>query len=215
MNELIPQLQQRFTAPLPGIAAQMEMMNSNRPINVPLDFTPKNPKEAAVLCLLFPKENGWHIGLMKRTTHPQDKHSGQVSFPGGKYEEDDPNYAFTALRETEEEFGIPRDDIHLIGKLTPLYIPFSNFLVHPFVGYCDPMPHIQPDKDEVAAILQPSLSHLLLPETVKVGNFRSPLGWEAKNVKYFDVDGEVVWGATSMILNEFLTLVRELSTQQQ
>ena len=144
---------------------------------------------------------------MKRAANIHDKHSGQISFPGGKHEASDPNYEFTALRETEEEFGVSADQIEILGKLTNLPVPASNFLIHPYVGYCKTMPNFTPDASEVAAILQTSISHLLDPATLKIKDWSNPSGWSIKNVPYFDVKDNVVWGATAMVLSEFLEIV--------
>lgn len=210
MKDFIKQLEQRFQAPLPGMKAQSQMASFSRLTKEYQYKIPKNPRrEAGVLCLLYPKNNTWHIPLMQRTTRKHDPHSRQISFPGGYHEESDPDYEFTALRETEEEFGIPAKDIQIIGKLTPLYIPVSEFLVHPFVGFLKNEPQFVPDASEVEAILEPTLEHLLKDNTKKLTPMTFSSGFTMDNVPYFDVNGEIVWGATSMMLNEFLTIVKE------
>ncbi len=211
MKKFIEELEKQLAFPLPGLEAQMKMATFRKTDKAEDFLPPKTFKKAAVLCLLYPKGANWHIALMKRTTHEHDKHSGQVSFPGGRYEETDADYGYTALRETEEELGIPMKDITLIGKLTDIYIAPSNFMVYPYVGFCETVPNFKPDRSEVAEILEPSITHLLDPATIKTGDFNSPNGWTASNIRYFDVNGEVVWGATSMLLNEFLEVVRKFS----
>jgi 8-oxo-dGTP pyrophosphatase MutT (NUDIX family) len=210
MEIFIKALKEQLQSPLPGWKAQKKMASLSHPENRDiLDFeVPDTWKTAAVLCLLVPKDNEWHIALMKRSANKHDKHSGQISFPGGKHENNDPDYKFTALRETEEEFGIPTDQIEILGKLTALPVPASNFLVYPYVGYCKTIPDFILEKAEVASIVQPSISHLLDPANLKVKDWSNPSGWSMKNVPYFEVENHVVWGATAMMLAEFLEIVR-------
>ena len=212
MEAFIKALKKELQEPLPGWNAQKKMTSLSRPENRDvLNFkVPDTWKTAAVLCLLIPENDEWHIALMKRTTNKHDKHSGQISFPGGKHEDDDPNYEFTALRETEEEFGVSSHQIEILGKLTALPVPASDFLVYPYVGYCSSKPVFSPDKSEVAAIVQTPVSHLLNPANLKVKDWSSPSGWSMKNVPYFDVDNNVVWGATAMMLAEFLDIVTKV-----
>jgi 8-oxo-dGTP pyrophosphatase MutT (NUDIX family) len=135
-----------------------------------------------------------------------DRHSGQISFPGGKLEDSDPSPAFAALRETEEEIGVEMNKVNLLGKLTDLYIPVSNFLVYPFVGFMEEEPVFRRQESEVASIVESPLDHLLTPETRGVTHLSIQNGLTIPDVPYFDVDGHVVWGATAMMLNEFLEL---------
>ncbi len=209
MKSFIKALKKQLQEPLPGWNAQKKMMSLSRSENRgTLNFkVTETWKTAAVLCLLVPNNDKWQIALMKRATNKHDKHSGQISFPGGKHEKSDPDYEFTALRETEEEFGIPTDEIEILGKLTSLPVPASDFMIYPYVGYCKTMPTFTPEKSEVAAILQTSVDHLLDPATLKVKDWSNPSGWSIKNVPYFDVEDNVVWGATAMVLAEFLEIV--------
>lgn len=204
-HNLIAALRQALQAPLPGPAAQSRMASFTRQLNTrPYQIPAQPEKEAAVLCLLYPDGAHWRIPLMQRAAHEGDKHSGQVSFPGGRYETTDPSYAFTALRETEEEFGIPAHEVELLGALTPLYIPVSGFLVHPFVGVMNHRPDFRPDPSEVAHILTPTLDHLLEPSTLRHEDLHTPQGFPLRQVPHYAVEGRRVWGATSMMLCEFL-----------
>ena len=123
-------LREALLQPLPGAEAQEKMMGrvKSMPQEIPADARP-----SAVLCLLFPVNDEPHILFMKRK-EDNTAHSGQVSFPGGRYEEQDANYKTTALREANEEVGILSSDVEILGALTSLYIPVSNFNVYPFVG---------------------------------------------------------------------------------
>lgn len=212
MNDFIKKLKDQLAQPLPGVEAQDKMASFRRKLGKLNYEIPKNPKkEAAVMCLLFPKNDQWHVALMERVAHEKDKHSGQVSFPGGRYEEEDATYEYAALRETEEEIGVPMKDMTVIGKLTQLYIPVSDYLVHPFVGYCKKTPKFKLAPNEVELLLEPSIKHLLKPETIKQKTFHSPHGWELKDVSHYDVEGKIVWGATSMIMSEFLAVVENMT----
>lgn len=204
-SDFITALRQTLTAPLPGAAAQRRMASFTRQLDTRPYEVPTHPeKEAAVLCLLYWDGDNWRIPLMERAAHEGDKHSGQISFPGGRHETTDASYAHTALRETEEEFGIPATAVEVLGALTPLYIPVSGFLVHPFVGVMHTAPVFRPDPAEVADILTPTLSHLLQPETLCHNDLHTPQGFLLRQVPHYAVEGRKVWGATSMMLCEFL-----------
>ena len=138
-----------------------------------------------------------------------DTHSGQMSFPGGKHDQTDFDLRHTALRETQEEIGVDPNGINIIGQATPLYIPVSNFLAHPYVGVMDHRPEFIKEEREVAEIVTTPLLDLI--EYVEPSSIDIPYGQGLvlKNVPYFDVKGKVVWGATSMMLNEFLIALRK------
>ena len=132
-------------------------------------------------------------------------HSGQVSFPGGKKEESDRSLEDTALRETEEEIGIKKNDVKVIGHLSELYIPTSGFLVQPFVGYLNKKPLFHPDKNEVQKLIEVPLFLIMDDGIVKETTILKSKTRNQKSeirIPYFDIHGEVVWGATAMILSE-------------
>ena len=121
-------------------------------------------KTACVMALLHPKNEELFVTFIKRAaSHPDDKHAGQIGFPGGKFEEGDHSLAMCALRETEEEIGINKADIEILGELSSLFVFASNFMVHPFVGYLDYTPHYTPQVEEVAGILEVPLQTLVDP----------------------------------------------------
>ncbi|MFT6148189.1 MAG: 8-oxo-dGTP pyrophosphatase MutT (NUDIX family), partial [Saprospiraceae bacterium] len=125
---------------LPGRVAQHDMAHGARKTWLNHYKRPENAKVAATLTLLYPKQNQWHVALMERVSHAKDKHGGQVSFPGGKAEKSDVDLKYTALREAEEELGIPKSEVNILGQMTELYIPVSNFLVYPFIGFTKKAP---------------------------------------------------------------------------
>jgi 8-oxo-dGTP pyrophosphatase MutT (NUDIX family) len=205
----IQQLQARFAAALPGTEAQFKMTHSIRVHSTP---PRSDAKIAAVLLLLYPKNETWHTVLIRRvaTGNPDDKHSGQVSFPGGKQDATDKNLAHTALREVEEEIGIPQENIEILGQLTELYIPVSNFLVYPFVGYTKEMPVFKLQATEVKAVLEVPIAHFCTDLHRKTTDMRFSPHIILKEVPYFDVFGNIVWGATAMMLSEFSEIAAPL-----
>jgi len=163
--------------------------------------------DSAVLVLLYPVNAKIYTVLMLR---PQEQgvHSGQVSFPGGKYEETDGTFMNTALREAGEEMGIIKEQVIIVGELSPLYIPPSNFLVHPFVGYMTEKPVIQPSKDEVKQVIEANIE-LLLDDTLKDRKIIEVRGYKI-DTPFYNIYGNVVWGATAMILSELEDLLRRI-----
>lgn len=159
---------------------------------------PGNPKLAAVLVLLYPVEGALHFVLTRRTEYP-GVHSGQISLPGGKREGDE-EYPQTALREAQEEVGVLCDSVELIGALSPLYVPPSDYLIHPQVGVCHARPTFRPDPGEVAEIIEAPLT-VILDESVKgieeVTRYERPF-----TIAYYNIFGHKVWGATAIMLSE-------------
>jgi len=207
----ITALKKQLSHPLPGQAAQAKMASGTRS---KFPTVPKEAKEACVLCLLYPKADKWHIALMRRvsSTNPKDRHSGQMSFPGGKMEATDASYEQGALRETEEEMGIPAEAIEVLGKLTPMYIPVSNFIVYPFVGMLATTPTFIPEVAEVKQIVELPLKLLLNKKTRQIRDI-TIRDYTIKDVPYFNVFGNVVWGATAMMLSEFVEVIRKVEEE--
>lgn len=209
--ELIEKLKERLKEPLPGLEAQLKMMSSGLIKNDPNMYhnVASNAKKACVMLLLFKKENQWYTVLMERPESPY-AHSKQISFPGGGLEKEDHTLEAAALRETEEEFGIPSQNITIIGRLSHLYIPVSNYLVHPFVGYLTEPPTYIPDPSEVAEIIEVLVEDLLNPNLTKTTKIKTSSGLLLKDVPYFSVNNKIVWGATAMMLSEFVEIVKVL-----
>ncbi|GAB4496191.1 MAG: CoA pyrophosphatase [Saprospiraceae bacterium] len=204
----IKRLRDRLAEPLPGREAQYKMGFARRLEELRLNpATPPEAKVACVLNLLHRQEGEWRTLLIQRTTNPRDRHSGQVSFPGGRYEESDGELVNVALREAHEEVGVSPLEVEVLGRLTELYIPVSNFVVHPFVGVLLGRSEFVPQPGEVEAILTPSLSIFSQPENRKMTNLTVGQGVVLKDVPYFEVEGRKVWGATAMIMSEFLELM--------
>jgi 8-oxo-dGTP pyrophosphatase MutT (NUDIX family) len=205
MLDFISRLEQRLSQDLPGLDTQMRMSPPIRGKDVVI---PDNVRSGCVLVFVYPHEGKWHLSLMKRA-EDGSTHSGQISFPGGTVEESDENHTFTALREAEEEVGIPKEKVTVLGKLTELYIPPSNFLVYPTVAYMAHRPDFVADPKEVAAIVEVPLSHLLQEEIVAIKKVkmsgRTDLTFD---VPTYTIQGHTIWGATAMMLCEFLEIVK-------
>lgn len=157
-------------------------------------------RQGGVLALLYALEDETHIVLTKRVDG-LNSHAGQVSFPGGR-REDGEALEQTALREAEEEIGVNRGEITILGELTSLYIMPSDYEVHPFVAWHDGRPTFVRQASEVAEILEVSLAHLLDP-TNRHEEPWTIRGYELQ-VPYFQVAEHKIWGATAMMLGEFL-----------
>jgi len=208
MNDsLVKYLKTRLQEDLPGAKAHLEAAPFRR-----ANFD-KNEllgaKESAVLILFYHKANNPHIVLMQRPKY-DGVHSGQVALPGGKVEKSDKDIFHTALREANEEVGIVMEDVEVIGQLTQIYIPVSNFKVAPVVGFIDYCPDFILDEHEVEELIELEVSDLTgvkeLNETsIKLDNnsvFKTPC---------FNFKEKIVWGATAIMLNELRWVLADYS----
>ncbi|MEM9931107.1 MAG: CoA pyrophosphatase [Bacteroidota bacterium] len=203
---LLEKIRQRLASgQLPGPAAQALKSPPLRGTPTP----PEDARKASVLALLYPIEEILHLLFIQRTSPKRDRHAGQISFPGGAAEANDSSPAITALRETEEEVGIPRRQIQLLGALSQLYIPVSNFLVDPFVGFTAERPTFQLQESEVARTLELPFADFLQQNARQVGNRLLSSGYTLPETPYWGIKGEEIWGATSMMVAELVALVRE------
>lgn len=167
-------------------------------------LVPPNSRPAAALMLLYPIGHQVHMVLTRRSSS-LDQHPGQISLPGGAIEGTE-TVEETALREAQEEIGLRDTTIRTIGTLSALYIPVSNFALHPVVSIADRRPNLVASTDEVAHILEIPLHELCDPTRLRQG-------WQWRdadliNVPYFELQGERVWGATAMVLGEFTYLLK-------
>ena len=193
----IQSLKKKLNEPLPGMDAHLKMTPYRRLIKV----IPDDRREGAVLLLLYMKDGELFFPLIQRHEY-KGVHSNQVSFPGGKVETGDDNLLHTAIRETEEEIGVPRKLIENFGALTELYIPPSNFMVSPFVGFISGEPTFVKEEREVKEILEVSLLDFLENSPIKETEVVIGDGIKLKT-PYFELNNKVVWGATAAILQEF------------
>lgn len=202
----IGSIREKLERPLPGLTSQLKMAGMRRPMKDGGVVVPDDAKKSAVLVLFYPLDGKIYIVFIKRTEYP-GVHSGQISFPGGGWEQGDKNLVDTALREAEEEIGVDRNSVTAIGKLTELFIPPSNFLVTPVVGYITERPDFIPDPDEVDGILEIPLDEILEDSNILEKEITIFPAVTLK-VPCFYIHGNVIWGATAMILSELIDMIR-------
>lgn len=201
LTEVVALLKEQLAVPLPGVNAQELMAPSFRN-----DYqTDKDLlRQSGVLLLLYAKDKIPHFVLMKRSSKLRT-HSGQISLPGGRKDKADSSYYHTAIRETHEELGVDEEYITLLGELTPLYIPISNFMVNPFVAYSEQPLIFRANDAEVEEVLEIPVNKLLDESCI------TEESWEKRGKSYrrpfFAVSEHKVWGATAMILSEFRQLL--------
>jgi 8-oxo-dGTP pyrophosphatase MutT (NUDIX family) len=171
-----------------------------------MNFTIREDAQpSGVLILFYPVGNKIYTVFILRPTY-EGVHSGQVSLPGGKQEPGDLDITETALREASEEIGVDSKEVQIIGKLTDLYIPPSNFLVTPVVGYSLSRPTFRIDPFEVEKIIEAELSLLLYNPTIEQLKITVRDGMEIEAPAYI-MDGNIIWGATAMIISELREIV--------
>lgn len=183
-------------------------MKARRSSGAPISFDHHgSPRKGGVALLLYQHQGVWHFPLMKRQEYP-GIHSGQISLPGGKMESFDQSLIDTALRESHEELGlqVPIEDV--VGNLSELYIIASHFEILPVVAVMKEPPIFKPDPREVDQVLVCSLEGLMRSSSKKEIDMMVR-GYDIR-APYFEIENQVVWGATAMILNEFLVVVDEI-----
>ena len=211
MDTFIERLKLQLTMPLPGQEAQFLMVPeivAARKQGIPQD---RAPKKSAVLILLYPFQNGISTVLIERTVYT-GVHSGQIAFPGGKAEETDPDLKYTALRETYEEVGIPVERVEIIGNLTDVYIHPSNYLVTPYIGYLNYSPEFLINEREVQKIIRMDVlnTEKLIRSSKKI-TYSNGLSIKTP---FYDVEGYTIWGATAMMMSEFMIITEKIKKEK-
>jgi 8-oxo-dGTP pyrophosphatase MutT (NUDIX family) len=205
--KIIESIQESISNGLPGDIAHQRLAPGHRVSAAEYLKTIKEYKTACVMAVLFPDhQQELRVVLIERTGDG-GVHSNQISFPGGKKEESDTSFEFAALREMEEEVGIKSNTVKVLGALTPLYIPPSNFLVYPFVGYVDYHPEFLISEREVQRVITPSIHLFGNNQLIKEDVFESARGYSVK-APYFELEDVKIWGATAMILSEVGLLLK-------
>jgi 8-oxo-dGTP pyrophosphatase MutT (NUDIX family) len=208
-TNLIDFLKKRLMIELPGFESHKKMFPTQKGIPFRTVKATKDAKKSAVLLLIAIEDRTNRISILfTLRSNKLKKHSGQISFPGGKCDENE-SFEETALRETYEEVGIPKKNIEVLGELSEIFVPPSNNIIKPIVGTCSGIPKLIINPDEVEEAFFIELGDLLLPEKIKVkeSNFAN---FGKADVPYFDIHQEVpLWGATAIILSEFLDLINE------
>lgn len=204
--EYVPNL---VEAKLPAFDAHIKMAPFERIENMKNDASKsKSPRMAAVMMLFYPKNGMTHLVLIVRNSY-EGVHSAQIAFPGGKYEAGDENFSETALRETQEEVGVNPAIIDVVKSFTEVYIPPSNFIVHPFLGICKEEICFVLDPSEVSSIIELPLSIFLNDEILVEAKLSTSYAKEI-SVPAFDIEGHVVWGATAMMLSELKDVLKSV-----
>ena len=204
-SHLIDQLTKRLANPLPGHGSHPSQKGMNTNGSLPLSQKKSILKPAAVLIVLFPKNQLLHFYLTKRTDKVEH-HKRQISLPGGAKETGE-SFQDAALRETTEELGVQLDSDAIIGKLTPFAIPVSGYRVHPFIAWCDFIPKVKADPTEVEQVLILALNSLL-DNSIYHTEKREYNGTNY-NAPYFQFSEGKVWGATAMILSELKYILKD------
>lgn len=203
----ISQLQEKLKEPLPGIEAQKLML----PVMEQSDRFDMLAREhaipGAVLILFYPDHEGTYFPLIQRPVY-EGAHSGQVALPGGKYDPGDRDYKHTALREAQEEIGVKAEEVNIIGRLTELFIPVSNFLIYPYIGFTRIKPVMTPEPREVDEIIFAQVNKLFHSASFKQKEIT--VRSQQLLAPYFDYQGKMIWGATAMILAELYVVLKEL-----
>ena len=205
-DTFIQTLKKGLSQPLPGEQAHDEMLATN---HQPISFKTKSTsrtQHGSVLILFYPKDAQVYFPLMLRPDY-DGVHGGQISLPGGKKEKQDTDYIATAVRETEEEIGVVSKDIVVLGRLSTLYVMASDIIVEPVVGYTPHTPRFNPNPYEVRAIIESPVAEFMDDRIVKTKNMQVR-GYDLK-APYFDIGGQVVWGATAMMLNELKYILKD------
>jgi 8-oxo-dGTP pyrophosphatase MutT (NUDIX family) len=201
-------IRQRLSGTLPGRTSHLKMAPEHRAEELlSVNTETYNPKLSAVLVILFHENGKLRIVFIRRSEYV-GIHSGQIAFPGGRYEESDDDLRVTAFREVEEEIGVPAESLQLLGHLSDLYVPPSNFLVRAYVAYTPQKPEYKLDEREVQEVLEVDFDHFLNPEIIRWKDFPAHNSVRQTRAPYFDVDGTIIWGATAMMLTELLDLLQ-------
>lgn len=197
-----------FDIPLGGLDAQFELAPKFRQKYTQEFIEARNAKKAAVLALFYPNNYGETCFLLTLRANYDGTHASQISFPGGKFDSSDDSLENTALREAQEEVGVLPEDVHIFKQMTDVYIPPSNFMVTPFLGFLDYTPTLVKNEEVEENIWVPVrnlLNENAFSTTIVTTSY-------AKNITVpcFNLSNRIVWGATAMMLNEIKVLLKEI-----
>ena len=204
IDQLSLKLQQQINNPLPGEKAQ-QLTQVTVSDNVEFPYSIEQAMPAAVLILLFPYNNDIHFFLTERTNEVEH-HKGQISLPGGAWEEGEKLHE-TAIRETEEEIGVQKQAVNYIGSLTPYFTAATGFMIHPFLSWTQEKPETKIHDMEVNSLFHVPISALIDEKTLMIEDWTIS-GYDAK-VPFYNFNGRKVWGATAAILSEFNSILKE------
>ena len=203
-------LKETLKAELPGVQAHSKMLPPGRRLKI-VDDELSMVKQSSILLLLFPEGDHLYTCLTKRP-RTMRYHPGQISFPGGKVEKEDLSAEMTALREAREEVGLDHAGIEILGKLSDLYVEVSKFSIQPFLAWADQKPDFVVDYGEVEELILFPVSDFVLNEVISETEMETVSG--PLQIKYYPFNGEIVWGATAMILSELIEILKKQNSNQ-
>jgi 8-oxo-dGTP pyrophosphatase MutT (NUDIX family) len=201
----IDQVRAALRRPLPGLAAQVRMSPQPRPGTERILDAALDCRQAGVLLLLYPLNGELALVLTRRTESVQS-HQGQISLPGGSLEPGE-TPAEAAVREAYEEVAVDPATVEILGQLTPLYVPPSGFCIYPIVAYTAQRPAFVPFDGEVAEIIEEPLAHLVSSDSPAEEVWQ--LRGQPVSVPFYRIGTHKVWGATAMVLCEFVALLTD------
>lgn len=204
-NDFIIQLAEQLKKPLPGQESHQKMMAQFR-INSKVQPNEKT-RRSAVLILFYPYQDEIFVPLILRPAY-DGVHGGQMAFPGGRVEKEDESLIRTALREAQEEIGVKAIDVKVIGQLTEIFIPPSNFFVLPIIGYINYHPTFYPDTREVESIYEINLNEIMDEKNQQIR--KVDVRGLRLETPCFVIQKRVIWGATAMMLAELNEVLRRM-----
>lgn len=206
--QFIRRLRSQLSEPLPAESAWGEMAPVARIVRSTWPEKNEHSKRSAVLMLFYEWEEMFHVPMILRNIY-DGPHSGQISLPGGRVEDFDKDLVDTALREANEEVGIDRGQVEILGQLSEIYIAPSQFWVQPVVGFVHGRPAFIPDHSEVQEVIEAPLPSFMDRKNVKMTDFKvGNMG--TINVPAYDIKGHRVWGATAMMMSELVAVVEKM-----
>ena len=205
-NAFLNEIKKVLTEPLPGTRSQGKMAPPHRSVELRIPKPGAQVRDSAVLILLWPDGNQVSTVFILRPEY-DGVHSNQIAFPGGKYEINDVDFIATALREAQEEVGINPETVSILGQLSPLFIPPSQFMVYPIVGYTTVDPVFIPDPIEIKEVIPCHLLDFLQKDAFTIEDLK--VGERIlHNIPCYKIGKRLIWGATAMIFNELLDIIR-------
>ncbi len=204
------QLEEKLNKPLKGMASQLLMAPKHRLAEMEdAKNKIKHARYSGVMILFFVNDNEELCIVFIRRSDYVGIHAGQMGLPGGRYEEKDENTMQTALRETFEEIGIEPEKIKVIGRLTGLYIPPSNFHVDPYIGFLAEKPDYKIDTREVKNVVELKLSDFFSANAIQWKDFKTHGSEKLTSAPFYKIGETEIWGATAMIISELLDMLKQ------
>lgn len=208
MNFTSEELKQLLSQPLPGYRSHMKMAPESRLEELKQHKpTPESAKKSAVMILFFHDADVLKMVMIRRSLYV-GIHSGQIAFPGGRYEETDASIEHTAYREIEEEIGIERTKIEPLGRMSDIYVPPSNFLISIFVGYLSEKPVYRIDEREVSEVIELDFAELLNPQIITNKSFYVPSSGQSFPAPCYATSKCDIWGASAMVISELKDILQ-------